>query len=163
MSATATLPERPKPKYQTQLSTRTPYQKQVWVKALLESGMTLRAVAKQAGIAIDTVIAIRRLMPSNLTEVEACKRTVVGSFYGLARGCQEHITPSKLEESSAYQLMGMASLAVQAARDMEGLNRPQFNVIDIALNIQKLTEASRTRLETITSTLEATNQPSEIT
>lgn len=146
-----------RPKYQTQESTRTPHQKQVWVKALLESGMSLRAVAKQSGISIPTILAIKRLVPSNLTEVEQCKKTVVGSFYGLARGCQENITTAKLEESSAYQLMGMASLAVQAARDMEGLNRPIVNVVDIAMNIQKLTEESRNRLNAINAKLDDTS------
>jgi len=115
---------------------RTPYQKQVWVRALLDSGMTIRAIAKQSGLSQDTVIAIKRLMPSNNTEVEQCKKQVIGSFYGLAKGCQDHITPSKLEESSAYQLMGMASLAVQAARDMEGSNRPIFNMVTIVNDAQ---------------------------
>lgn len=108
-------------------------------------------------------MAIRRLVPSNLTEVETCKKTVIGSFYGLARGCQENITPTKLEESSAYQLMGMASLAVQAARDMEGLNRPVFNVVEVALNVQRLTEQSQARLKAITSSLEAIDKRSELT
>jgi len=157
------ITDKPRPKYQTQLSTRTPHQKQVWIKALLESGMSLRAVSKQSGISVDTVMAIRRLVPSNLTEVETCKKTVIGSFYGLARGCQENITPTKLEESSAYQLMGMASLAVQAARDMEGLNRPVFNVVEVALNVQRLTEQSQARLKAITSSLEAIDNRSELT
>ena len=142
---------------------RTPYQKQVWIKSLLESGMTLRAISKAAHVSQELVMSVKRLVPSNLHEVEQCKKQVVGSFYGLARGCQEHITPSKLEESSAYQLMGMASLAVQAARDMEGLNRPVFNVVEIALNLQRLTEQSKARLEAITSTLEATDQRSDLT
>ena len=133
--------------------TRTPYQKQVWVKSLLESGLTIRAIAKAADISQDSVIAIKRLVPSNISDVEQCKKTVVGSFYGLARGCQEHITVSKLEESSAYQLMGMASLAVTAARDMEGFNRPIINVIDIAMNISKLVEESRSRLAAIDAKL----------
>jgi len=142
---------------------RTPYQKQVWIKSLLDSGMSLRAIAKQSGVSQDTVLAVKRLVPSNISDVEQCKKTVVGSFYGLARGCQEHITPSKLEESSAYQLMGMASLAVQAARDMEGLNRPIINVVDIAMNIQKLTEESRARLSAINAKLvDQTDQRGEL-
>lgn len=147
------IAERPKPRYQTQLTSRSPHAKQVWVKALLESGMTLRMVAKQSGLSQPTVLAIKRLIPSNLTDVEQCKKTVIGSFYGLARGCQDNITLDKLEQSSAYQLMGMASLAVQAARDMEGLNRPQFNVIEVALNVQRLTEQSQARLKAIETQL----------
>src|ERR1700690_792544 len=121
--------------------------------------MTVRAVCKQARLSTPTVMAIRRLIPSNLTEVETCKKTVIGSFYGLARGCQENITLDKLEQSSAYQLMGMASLAVQAARDMEGLNRPQFNVIEVALNVQRLTEQSQARLKAIDAALALTDKP----
>lgn len=132
---------------------RTPYQKQIWVKALLDAGMSIRSVAKQSGVSTMSVIAIKRLVPSNTSDVEQCKKTVVGSFYGLARGCQEHITPSKLEESSAYQLMGMASLAVSAARDMEGFNRPIINVMDIAVNIGKLLDESKTRLKAIDASI----------
>ena len=142
---------------------RTSHQKQVWVKALLESGLTYRRIEKETGISQTTIAAIKRLTPSNLTDLEQCKKQVVGSFYGLARGCQENITLDKLEQSSAYQLIGMASLAVQAARDMEGLNRPQFNVIEVALNVQRLVEQSKARLSSITSTLEATEQRSELT
>jgi hypothetical protein len=137
----------------TKLS-RTPYQKQVWVKSLLESGLSLRAVAKASDVSLPTIIAIKRQCPANIQEVEQCKKTVIGNFYGLARASQENITLEKLESSSAYQLMGMASLAVQAARDMEGLNRPQFNVIEVALNVQRLTEQSRDRLKAIESQLE---------
>ena len=106
-------------------------------------------------------MAIKRLVPANLNEVERCKKTVVGSFYGLARGCQEHITPSKLEESSAYQLMGMASLAVQAARDMEGLNRPVFNIVDVAVNLEHMIEESERRKQALISTLKPMDQRSE--
>lgn len=116
----------------------------------------MRAVARASGLAQGTVEAIRRLVPSNNTDVEQCKKTVVGSFYGLARGCQEHITVSKLEESSAYQLMGMASLAVSAARDMEGFNRPIINVMDIAVNIGKLLDESKTRLKAIDESINST-------
>lgn len=132
---------------------RTPHQLQVLAKSLLESGGSLNAVARQCKLSVPTIIAIKRMTPSNITEIETCKKTVVGSFYGLARGCQENITLDKLESSSAYQLMGMASLAVQAARDMEGLNRPVFNVVDIALNIEKLVDEARHRKEKILSTL----------
>ncbi len=104
-----------------------------------------------------TVIAIKRQTPSNITDVEQCKKTVIGNFYGLARASQENITLEKLELSSAYQLMGMASLAVQAARDMEGLNRPQFNVIEVALNVQRLTEQSKERLASIEAKLANTS------
>ena len=133
---------------------RTPHQLQVFAKSLLEMGGSLNAVARQTKLSVPTIIAIKRLVPSNITEIEKCKKTVVGSFYGLARGCQENITLDKLESSSAYQLMGMASLAVQAARDMEGLNRPTFNIIEVALNVQRLTEQSRDRLKAIETQLE---------
>jgi hypothetical protein len=125
--------------------------------------MSIRAVSRDAGISIPTVMAIKRLIPSNLSEIELCKKTVVGSFYGLARGCQENITLEKLETATGYQLMGMASLAVQAARDMEGLNRPQFNVVDIALNLEKLVDEARSRKQALISTLQPSNQPGEIT
>ena len=133
--------------------TRTPYQKQVWAKALIDSGMSVRAVAKAATLSQDTVIAIKRLVPSNITEVEQCKKTVVGSFYGLARGCQEHITLDKLEESSAYQLMGMASLAVTAARDMEGSNRPVINIVELSMSVTKALAESKQRATLISEQL----------
>ncbi len=140
---------------------RTPYQKQVWVKSLIELGGSLNQVAKQSGLSVPTVIAIKRMLPSNLIDLERCKKTVVGNFYGLARASQENITLEKLESSSAYQLMGMASLAVQAARDMEGLNRPVFNVVDIAMNIERLVSQSRERLNAINTQLTSTETPTD--
>jgi hypothetical protein len=102
-----------------------------------------------------TVIAIKRQCPSNLLDVEQCKKQLVGNFYGLARASQENITLEKLEVSSAYQLMGMASLAVQAARDMEGLNRPIVNVVDIAMNIERLVSQAQERKQALLTTLDS--------
>jgi hypothetical protein len=137
---------------------RTPYQRQVFARSLIDSGLSVRAVARQAGMSQDSVIAVKRLVPSNLQEVEQCKKTIVGSFYGLARGCQENITLNKLEESSAYQLMGMASLAVTAARDMEGFNRPVFNIVELSVNVTRAIAESQQRLQAIDAALASTQE-----
>lgn len=105
---------------------------------------------------ISTVMAIKRTVPSNLSEVEAVKKRLPWRFYANANEFLNHITPEKLQAASAYQLVGMATLSVQSARDMEGFNRPIVNVIEIATNIQRLTEQSRTRLQQLESKITST-------
>ena len=58
--------------------------------------------------------------------------------------------------------MMVAGIAIDKARDLEGLNRPIVNVIDIAMNIQRLTEQAKARLSAITSTLAETNDPQSL-
>ena len=134
----------------------TPHYKQVTAAAMLDSGSTLRAIAKQLKMGMSTIITIRRTIPANLPEVEAIKKRLPGRFYANASEFLNNITPAKLEASSAYQLVGMASLSVQAARDMEGLNRPTFNIIDIAMNVERLTAQARERLSAIETRLTST-------
>ena len=103
-----------------------------------------------------TLEAIRRTLPPNLPEVETIKKRLVGRLYANANEFMNHITPDKLEIASAYQLVGMSTLSVQAARDMEGLNRPTFNIIDVALNVERLVSESKSRLESINARLTST-------
>lgn len=116
---------------------------------MLQTGASIRAIARELKMGQDTVIQIKRTIPSNLPEVEAIKKRLVGRFYANANEFMNHITPDKLESASAYQLVGMSTLSVQAARDMEGLNRPQFNVIDIAMNIERLTDEAKARKQAL--------------
>ena len=131
----------------------TPHHTQATVAAMLDMGTSIRAVCKQMKIGHATVMAIKRTVPSNLPEVEAIKKRLPGRFYANANEFLNNITPEKLEAASAYQLVGMASLSVQAARDMEGLNKPTFNIIDIAMNVERLTAQAKDRLKSINSTL----------
>jgi hypothetical protein len=50
----------------------------------------------------------------------------------------------------------MASLAVTAARDMEGFNRPVFNIVDMSVNINKVIAESSARLHAIDAALAST-------
>jgi len=134
----------------------TPHHRQVTVAAMLQMGTPIRSIVRQMRIGKPTIDAIRRTLPSNLPEIELIKKRLVGRFYANANEFMNHITPDKLESASAYQLVGMSTLSVQAARDMEGLNRPVFNVVDIAMNLEKLIAESEQRRSAIASTLTST-------
>ncbi|MHC4270611.1 MAG: helix-turn-helix domain-containing protein [Planctomycetota bacterium] len=83
---------------------------------LQDPPLSTREIARQVGVSHNT---IRRAIANyesgkrepNLVNVTAIKKNMADKFISKANTCLEHITPLKLVDMSAYQLMGMAKLA----------------------------------------------------
>ena len=87
--------------------------------------------------------------------VRALQKRLPAKFLHVANWSVDNITPEKLENCSAPQLMMVAGIAVDKARDMAGdTARSGFSVVDIAMNLQKALTDSRARLAAITSTID---------
>lgn len=131
-----------------------PHAKQVMVHGLLAQNFPYKRIAKIVGISVGSICAIARHVPTTIEEVEVFKKALVARAYAISTRAFEHMTDEKLNACSAPQLMMVAGIAIDKARDLEGLNRPIINVVDIAMNIQKLTEQSRARLQEIEGQIE---------
>lgn len=105
--------------------------KQIYAKALLDTGATIRAVSEECGIGGSTVIAIKRKPDYDVRFLESVKKQLPTAFYALAGLSLSKVSPEKLDACSAPQLMMVSGIAVDKARDMEGSNRPVFNVVTV--------------------------------
>jgi len=132
---------------------RTPHQKQVFCKALLETGHSERQAAKLAHLNRDTVAAIAERTTYDIETVRQLQKRLPAKFLHTADWAVSNITPEKMEMCSAPQLMMVAGIAVDKARDMSGDARSTFSVTDVALNLQKAITDSRARLTAITDRL----------
>lgn len=131
----------------------TPLHKQIYAKALLEVGASARAVAEEMHMGQDTVRVIRNKPDYDINFLETVKRALPKAFYAVSGLAMSKVTPEKLDACSAPQLMMVAGIGIDKARDMEGSNRPVFNVVSV-INDCKSTrdklESQLMRLQSIT-------------
>lgn len=110
---------------------RIPHDKQVQVRTLSMFGTPYHKIAKLVGIGHDAIVHINRQFPSNSLEVEECKKRLVSESYGLTARAWNRVTDEKLDAMNALQLTTIGAIGVDKARDMEGSNRPVFNIVTV--------------------------------
>lgn len=110
---------------------RVPIHKQIYAKALLDTGASISAVAEECSMGNSTVVAIKRKSNYDMGFLETVKKQLPTAFYALAGLSLSKVSPEKLDACSAPQLMMVSGIAVDKARDMEGSNRPVFNVVTV--------------------------------
>lgn len=110
---------------------RVPIHKQIYARALLDTGASVRTVAEECSIGNSTVVAIKRKTDYDMRFLDTVKRSLPTAFYALAGLSLSKVSPEKLDACSAPQLMMVSGIAVDKARDMEGSNRPVFNVVTV--------------------------------
>ena len=110
---------------------------------------------------LSTIAAIKNKADYSPTFLDSVKRALPAAFYALAGLAMSKVSADKLEVCSAPQLMMVAGIAVDKARDMEGSNRPIFNVVTV-INECKQTrdklEGQMTRLSSARSALQSNVQ-----
>lgn len=110
---------------------QTPIHKQIYARALLDTGASLQEVCKELEMGTSTVVKIKRKTDLSPTYLEMVKRSLPTAFYALAGLAMSKVSGSKLDQCSAPQLMMVAGIAVDKARDLEGANRPIFNIVSV--------------------------------
>lgn len=110
---------------------RIPHEKQVAVKTFLMLGHSYRKIAKALDISTGTITTINRQSPANIDEVEQFKKRLIAESYSLTARAWNRVTDDKLEHMNALQLTTIGAIGIDKARDMEGSNRPVFNVVTV--------------------------------
>lgn len=111
--------------------------------------MSIRAVCRETKLDYATVKEIQRRNTYDLEAIQAIQKRLPGKAYITADWAFDNLTPAKMEACSAPQLMMVAGIAIDKARDLEGLNRPIINVIDIASNVNKLMASLKAQEQTL--------------
>ena len=116
---------------------RIPHDKQVAVRTLTLLGQSYRTISKALDISLMSITAINKQFPSNDQEVEHYKKRLTNEAYGLSSRAWMRVTDEKLEKMNAIQLTTIGAIGIDKARDMEGSNRPVFNLVNVVGDITK--------------------------
>ena len=130
---------------------RIPHEKQVAIRALTLSGFSYRKIAKIVDTSQDTIVAVNRLVPSNTHGIEQYKKQLIAESYSISTRAAIRVTDEKLDACSAPQLAMVSGVFIDKARDIEGLNRPQFNIMNVVADC----EATQRRLDERFAALQA--------
>ena len=116
---------------------RIPHDKQVAVHSLHALGYSTRKIAKAVDVSQNVVCALNRQSVPESSEIEAFKKGLLMRQYGVAQRAVVRITDEKLDNMNALQLMTINAIGIDKARDMEGANRPVFNIVNMVGDITK--------------------------
>jgi hypothetical protein len=116
---------------------RIPHDKQVAVATFADLGYSQAKISRSLDISRNVVHSILAQFPSDSAEVEHCKKTMISKSYGIAHRAFNRVTDEKLDAMNALQLTTIGAIGIDKARDMEGSNRPVFNIINVAADLSK--------------------------
>jgi len=132
---------------------RTPIEKQIYAKVLLDSGATIRAVMAKVKLSNETVIAIKRNQEYSSSQLEEFKRRLPFKAYKLADDVIDLIDPNEIKKAPLNIKMMAFGIAIDKARDLEGSNRPQINIVNIVNECKKTRDKLEDQLKSIDTQL----------
>ena len=109
------------------------------IKAMLETGGTIKGIARQEKLSPDTVHAIAHNVELNPEAVEHIKKNFSAKSYLIGDRCANLLLDSnKLDKASAYQLAGIRSYSLQDARLIEGQSTQNIAYADVSKKLQSI-------------------------
>ena len=128
---------------------RIPHDKQVAVASFFDLGYSQSKIARSLDISRNVVHNILAQFPSNSSELEQCKKTIISKSYGLVARAWNRVTDDKLDAMNALQLTTIGAIGVDKARDMEGSNRPVVNIVTMVGDLSSRLTAIKRKQQAI--------------
>jgi hypothetical protein len=128
---------------------RIPEEKQILAKILFDNGHSISQVSKRVEISKMSCIAIRHNNSYSPTLVEDYKRRLPMKAYRLADNVIDFISLDEIKKSPLGTKMMAFGVAIDKARDMEGSNRPVFNIVNVVNECQRTSEKLNAQLSAI--------------
>ena len=123
---------------------RTPIEKQIYAKTLLDNQQSVQHVAKVLGMDRATITKIRDKQTYSASMLEEFKRRLPFKAYQLADNVLDLIDPSEIKKAPLGTKMVAFGVAIDKARDMEGSNRPVVNIVTMVGDLSsRLTDIKR--------------------
>lgn len=129
---------------------RTPVETQIYAKTLLDSGASIRTVMHKLSLGTETVMAIKRSQEYSQTMLDEFKRRLPFKAYKLADDVLDLIDSNEIKKAPLNIKMMTFGIAVDKARDMEGLNRPQLNIVNVVADCKRTRDKLESQLSMIT-------------
>lgn len=116
---------------------RIPEEKQILAKILFDSSHSISQVCKRVGISNHAAIAVKRNNEYSATLIEDYKKRLPFKAYRLADNVIDMISIQEIQKAPLGTKMMAFGVAIDKARDMEGSNRPVFNIISVVNDCRK--------------------------
>lgn len=134
-----------------------PLHKQIVIQGMLNAGMSYRQICDDAEVSTRSVTQIKRRNVPETPLLEHIKKVLPTAFYALSALSMSKVTSEKLDSCSAPQLMMVSGIAVDKARDMEGNNRPVFNVVTVVNDCKRTRDKLEAELSFLDGAIQAKN------
>lgn len=129
---------------------RTPLERQILAKVMFDAGKTFKVIARALpGISMATLMAIKRNSSYDPVLLDSFKRRLPFKAYKLADDVLDLIDLSEVKKAPLNIKMMTFGIAIDKARDLEGSNRPVFNVVQVVNDCRKTRERLEWQLELI--------------
>ena len=128
---------------------RTPVQNQIYAKALLDMGMGIGRVAKKVGMGTDTVIAVRDRQELSPSMFERIKGRLTGKWARLADDTLDLVDRNDIKKASVNARVWIAGVATDKLQDLEGKNKPVFNIVTVVNECKKTRDKLEAQMEQI--------------
>lgn len=115
---------------------RIAIQDQLYAKSLLDNGTPIRTVARLVGIQKDVVNHIAWKQDYSASMLENFKKRLPYKFYKYADDMMDLVSYDEMKKAPIGTKMVSVGIAIDKARDMEGSNRPVFNVVTVVQNLE---------------------------
>jgi len=125
---------------------RTPIQNQFYAKALLEMGMGIGTVARKVGMGKDTVTAVRDSQNLSPTIYERIKSRLSHKWARLADDTLDLMDRDDIKKASVNARAWIAGVATDKLQDLEGKNRPTFNIVTVVTDTQRAVDRLNSEL-----------------
>lgn len=130
--------------------TQIPEVKQIHAKVLFDAGTPFGIIKKRTGLANDTLYAIKRNNEYSTTQLDEFKRRLPFKAYRLADDVLDLISLEEIKKAPLNVKMITFGIAIDKARDMEGSNRPVFNVVTVINECKQTRDKLESQLSSIT-------------
>jgi hypothetical protein len=90
------------------------------IHAYKQAGDSLSTISKKTKLGVNLIQAVLHLYPPAQPVVDKIRKGLAGKLYRVADSAVNQIEPDSLQHMTPYQNMGIAGLAIQNARLIEG-------------------------------------------
>jgi hypothetical protein len=130
---------------------RTPLETQILAKVMFDRGETFKVVQNALGgtISMSTLTCIKQNNEYSQVMLEEFKRRLPFKAYKLADNVLDLIDLEEVKRAPLNIKMMTFGIAIDKARDMEGSNRPVFNIVSIISDCKKTRDRLEAQLDVI--------------
>jgi hypothetical protein len=124
---------------------------QIYAKTLLDLGGSIRVVARKTNLSPMVVQTIKHQQDYSAVQLESFKRRLPFKAYRLADDVIDVIDVDEIKKAPLGTKMMAFGVAIDKARDMEGSNRPVFNIVSIVNDATQMLSRLDSQLSSIKS------------
>lgn len=127
----------------------TPIANQIYAKTLLDMGVSIRKVSSKTEMSTKTIQVIKKRQDYSPVMLEEFKKRLPYKSYKWADDVLDIITVDEVAKAPLGTKVMLYGVAIDKARDMEGSNRPVFNIVGVVNDATRMLSRLDSQLSSI--------------